>query len=299
MKTFPKFALSLSGLVVAACGLWRVFDSPGIQRDALTDQGYPSDSRTVRHASRQSSEGSGHASGPSNRQTADSFAPHGMRGAGSAGSQQRAESGVPDSTQILSGSLQEAAVSASAEPLRLQERAQRVENEANRELERLVPLLNLTEDQQGRVFEKLAQNSVYWSAGMLADGAHGNGSKPVAAASSKTGTTSSNGISPATQSIPDLLTGGDSVLTPDQTEALLADEVQRREWWAEVLGQLQSDIDAGPGSTLAAASGDSSLPVPPTSTQAASSQPGTGTTTPVSLPPVQNTTVEGAESVVD
>lgn len=52
-------------------------------------------------------------------------------------------------------------------------RAALVEAEANRELERLVPLLNLTPHQQDRVFAKLVENSPYWQPGIAAAGSTG------------------------------------------------------------------------------------------------------------------------------
>lgn len=185
-------------------------------------------------------------------------------------------------------------------PISLAERAKRVEEDANRELERLVPLLHLSEEQQDRVFEKLAQNSIYWSPGLAAG--PGAGAGPFTGAGSKAGGAAgaaegSGTISPTTRSIPDLLSGSGSsggtepILTADQEQTMLADDLERREWWGEVISLLQTNIQTG------ASAADASLPAAAVDAADAAAK-GNPATTPVEtvVPP---TTVEGAEAVVD
>ena len=159
-------------------------------------------------------------------------------------------------------------------PQSLEESALRVQNEANRELERLVPLLNLSDAQQDRVFSRLAENSVFWTPGLTAVGATET-SQP-----SGTGTAiAAVPISDQTKSLTDLLTqptsdGETPVLTPEQENAVVQDDLDRREWWTEMLGVIQGDMQSG------------------TTTSAAS------TVTPVD-PETITKEAEGADTVVD
>ena len=135
-------------------------------------------------------------------------------------------------------------------PRTLAERASQVQQQANRELERLVPLLNLTEDQQDRVFARLAQNSVFWTPELTTD----------IAANPKTGSasqTTSATIPEQTKSIPDLLLSTPKnetpILDPEQEIAVAQDQLDRQAWWEEVLGNIQQDLKDGTTTTAAAA----------------------------------------------
>ena len=97
-------------------------------------------------------------------------------------------------------------------------RAERVEREARRELERLTPLLDLDPVQQARVFSSLARQSEAWLPGMrtLPGGSDaGEISQP--------------------QSPGDPLF---DQLDLDQQAALLREEMDRQAWWEEILPQL-------------------------------------------------------------
>ena len=135
-------------------------------------------------------------------------------------------------------------------PRTLAERASLVQQQANRELERLVPLLNLTEEQQDRVFARLAQNSVFWTPALTTD----------VAANPTSGTVSSNtstSVPEQTKSIPDLLIstpeGETPILDPEQEVAIAQDQLDRQAWWEEVLGNIQQDLKNGTTTTTAAA----------------------------------------------
>ena len=97
-------------------------------------------------------------------------------------------------------------------------RAERVEREARRELDRLTPLLGLDAVQQARVFSSLARQSDAWLPGMrtLPGGADAG-------------------------EIPHPLSPGDPLfdqLDLDQQAALLREEMDRQAWWEEILPQL-------------------------------------------------------------
>ena len=147
----------------------------------------------------------------------------------------------------------------------LQARAARIEQESNHELRRLVPLLNLSEAQQEQVFNALAVNSPLWVPGM-ATAAPGGDATPVEGAAAvgdnaRTADTTAATVpslpGPATQpgSVGES-TGSDTpvdplasilpFLTPEQQEALLADEMDKVAWWEEIIPQLLPD-DAVPG----------------------------------------------------
>ena len=140
--------------------------------------------------------------------------------------------------------------SAPQAPRTLAARASLVQQQANRELERLVPLLNLSEEQQDRVFARLAQNSVFWTPALTTD----------VATNPTSGTVSSNtstSVPEQTKSIPDLLIstpeGETPILDPEQEVAIAQDQLDRQAWWEEVLGNLQQDLKNGTTSTTAAA----------------------------------------------
>jgi len=133
-------------------------------------------------------------------------------------------------------------------PLPLEERAAKVEQEANRELNRLVTLLNLSDEQQDRVFQTLAKHSRHWSPEMqFGDtGAAAAGKRsPLTPALTLPGgdgpaktapveTTPVKDTAPATDPLEEIM----SILDPEQQTALLKDEMDRAAWWAEILPQL-------------------------------------------------------------
>lgn len=147
-------------------------------------------------------------------------------------------------------------------------RAAIVETEANRELERLVPLLNLTPHQQDRVFAKLVENSPYWQPGIAAAvSTGGNEQKDTTQTAGKDTTQKETGgkpnnlastthptVSPPStptptaalapvQSIPDLLTNtSDPILTPEQEADLFTNHLDQQEWWTELVANLETDI---------------------------------------------------------
>ena len=113
-------------------------------------------------------------------------------------------------------------------------KAAKVEMEANRELCRLQDLLDLSPDQQQRIFGLLARQSEHWTPGMTA----GKGNQaPVADTS--------------------LASDGPLLaeLDPAQQEALANEELDRQAWWEEILPQLIAPRLSQDGSDE-----DSSLP---------------------------------------
>ena len=134
----------------------------------------------------------------------------------------------------------------------LQARAARIEQESNHELRRLVPLLNLSEAQQEQVFNALAVNSPLWVPGM-ATAAPGGDTTPVGGATASTADVTvapatslpgqtmlpgSPGETAATDAPVDPLASILPFLTPEQQQALLADEMDKVAWWEEIIPQL-------------------------------------------------------------
>jgi len=138
-------------------------------------------------------------------------------------------------------------------------RAARIEQETNHDLRRLVSLLNLTDAQQDQVFNALASRSPHWVPGMATAGAV---SSPTAGSSSPSSDpaqspapsantsspSASTADSPTTDSAPspapaesDALSSILPFLTPEQQEALLADEMDKSAWWEEIIPQLLPD----------------------------------------------------------
>jgi hypothetical protein len=110
----------------------------------------------------------------------------------------------------------------------LVKRAQLVEWQANKELERLIPLLDLTLEQQDKVFTLLARNSSAFVPGMrLSSG-------------------------PVTQEIshPAALESGSTKdeiyeeLTEEQKEEMLEDEVDKIAWWDDVIQYIERTVEA-------------------------------------------------------
>jgi hypothetical protein len=155
-------------------------------------------------------------------------------------------------------------------------RAARVEQEANHELRRLVTLLDLDENQQDQVFQKLARNSRYWTPEMQvaspAAGVAGTRavipevapapfisgtelpvpdkiSAPVESAAPAPVNSPAPAVDSITAAVPepgatdnsrisDTMSEIMSDLTPEQQLALLESEMDRVAWWAEVLPQI-------------------------------------------------------------
>jgi hypothetical protein len=142
-----------------------------------------------------------------------------------------------------------------------------VEKQANQELERLIPLLNLTPQQQEQVFDRLAQNSLDWHPAFQLTQASNTSSagpflSPVGAPApltSPTATTITNtdvGSTPvptptASGELPDVTLPPqqgvdeilDGLLTDDQEDALAQDTVERQEWWSEMLEVMKANME--------------------------------------------------------
>ena len=101
----------------------------------------------------------------------------------------------------------------------LEQRAEWVERDANHELARLIPLLELTAEQQQRVFQALASTSPNFVPGMLVDGA------PLK--------------SPAGNPQQAFL----AQLSAAQIAAYLQDSNESSAWWSEYLGNLTTLLD--------------------------------------------------------
>ncbi len=142
----------------------------------------------------------------------------------------------------------------------LHARAARVEQEANHELERLVPLLNLSEPQQDRIFQKLARNSASWhpALSVISESPAGNTKRPPSASGGTTansgggtptaGAETTSGTAPvvaknesASSTIVDEIL---NELTPEQQAQLLKDDLDNREWWAEAIVGIEEMMDA-------------------------------------------------------
>lgn len=134
-------------------------------------------------------------------------------------------------------------------------RAARIEQETNHDLRRLVSLLNLSDVQQDQIFNALASRSPHWVPGMATAGTVSSptaGSSPSSsdpapstAPPTASGTTPSPSTTDsATTPAPaesDALSSILPFLTPEQQEALLADEMDKSAWWEEIIPQLLPD----------------------------------------------------------
>jgi hypothetical protein len=97
-------------------------------------------------------------------------------------------------------------------------RAAKVEREANHELAGMTESLGLTADQQRRIFGVLARGSAAWLPGMKTD------------------------VEPS----PDASTDPLDYLTAEQYDDAVQEELDRQEWWAEVLPTLMPpETDTG------------------------------------------------------
>lgn len=123
--------------------------------------------------------------------------------------------------------------------------AERIRQQANHDLGNLRETLELSPNQQQRIFDVLARNSPSWQPGMMTGGSYGVGlvsdGAKATRPSAKTrpepvGNVSNNPevAAPAPTINNDVL----AVLDPDQQQALLNEESDRRAWWEEILPQL-------------------------------------------------------------
>jgi hypothetical protein len=138
-------------------------------------------------------------------------------------------------------------------------RAARVEQEANHDLRRLVNLLDLSEEQQDQVFQTLARYSPSWSPEMAVLPADGVGP----AASGKKSLSAPPGFytapeikAPADPKAPETADGTAAavesdpmmdeimaLLSPEQQDTLIQEELDRAAWWAEILDQIATPDD--------------------------------------------------------
>ncbi len=102
--------------------------------------------------------------------------------------------------------------------------AERVEREANRELETLRETLELSPYQEQRIFGILARRSSSWMPGMDTGASHG------ADVAIDKGDPASPAGSVADEIMP--------MLDEEQQQALIDEELDRRAWWEEILPQL-------------------------------------------------------------
>ena len=103
----------------------------------------------------------------------------------------------------------------------LERRAQLVERDANHELARLIPLLDLAPDQQERVFQALAATSPYFVPGMRVDGSV---------------------LKPSTGNVQQTV---QSQLTDRQVAAYLQDASDTSAWWSEYFDHVSSLLEKG------------------------------------------------------
>ncbi len=148
----------------------------------------------------------------------------------------------------------------------LEQRAESVDREANHELARLIPLLELGTEQQQRVFEALARTSPSFVPGMMMDGAP---LKPLANTPQQT-----------------LL----AELSTAQIAAYLQDSNERSAWWSEYISGISSQLNNG----TPAVSGSSAAA---TASTPATTTPAGDTTAPAAtVPPTKDAhTISGNE----
>lgn len=136
----------------------------------------------------------------------------------------------------------------------LTERAARVEQEANHDLRRLVQLLDLSEEQQDKVFQTLAAHSPSWTPALQV--VTGN----TAAISSARKKSDSRAAGPLLSPEPSAIVSAPnnvtdeimSFLNLDQQDTLAQEELDRAAWWQEVLSQITppDDVPALDGSAV-------------------------------------------------
>jgi len=121
----------------------------------------------------------------------------------------------------------------------LETRAQLVEQEANHELARLIPLLGLGPEQQQRVFQALARISPKFVAGMQVDG---------------------SALQPATGNTQQTVL---AQLTDAQAAAYLQDTTDTSAWWSEYIDHVSAQLQDGTPS-LGTSAGTAVASVPAT-----------------------------------
>ena len=127
--------------------------------------------------------------------------------------------------------------------MELRLRAAAVEQEANHDLKHLMGLLDLTETQQDRIFDSLVRHAPGWHPAMKTVGV----AVPVETSAK---TTDPFASTPGAEVIPaetastnrsGLLDAIAKELTPDQEMELATAEIERQEWWEEIIPQLLPD----------------------------------------------------------
>jgi hypothetical protein len=122
--------------------------------------------------------------------------------------------------------------------------AERIRQQANHDLGILRETLDLSPNQQQRIFDVFARNSPSWQPGMLTGGSYGVGlvsdGVRVNRPSAKTRPESNGDVpnNPEAASAHAVNEEVMAVLDPDQQQALLDEESDRRAWWEEILPQL-------------------------------------------------------------
>jgi hypothetical protein len=144
--------------------------------------------------------------------------------------------------------------------LELERRAAKVEQEANHELRRLIPLLDLKPEQEDRVFQAVARSSPSFVPGMMIGG-----------------TAAATATSTAEQTVA-------AELTDAQVAAYLQDSDERKAWWSEYLSTVSSQLatgtpDVGGGSATVAAA---AAAPPPGDSQGDTTTPATKDAHPIS-----------------
>lgn len=172
-----------------------------------------------------------------------------------------AENAQPAQPQSAGVKPAESAIPAVQTPLTTEElaqRAARVEQEANHDLRRLVKLLDLDEQQQDQVFQTLAQHSPSWTPGLQFEGSAAAGmagSRSLALApdtglytvpTDQTGKSTTGELTASTDPMDEIM----ALLSPEQQDTLLQEEMDRTAWWAEVIQQITppDDVPAIDGS---------------------------------------------------
>jgi hypothetical protein len=153
----------------------------------------------------------------------------------------------PASNFLPSASISPAPNSQPLTEQQLRRRAAAVEQEANHDLKHLIGLLDLTETQQDRIFDSLVRHAPGWHPAMQTSG----GAMPVGAAAGTPDPFANptapaavgTGTEPAIASRNDLLDAIASELTPDQQVELANAELERQEWWEEIIGKLMPTQD--------------------------------------------------------
>ena len=122
----------------------------------------------------------------------------------------------------------------------LQRRVQQVEEEANFDLQQLVTLLDLDENQQDRIFNSLVRHAPGWHPAMravgLADPINGRQQSPETLTPAPVKEAGSPESAPSTRT--NVLDAIVAELTPDQQVELASAELDRQEWWEEIIPRL-------------------------------------------------------------